>query len=176
MEWARILQAAPNFEQRINLTFILDRLGEKEVEEFIRFRLARAGARPGSGPSFSDSAIAMIHAYSDGNPRVIVTLCRNALLLAAQTKSTLVGDDIVLHTIERTTMPDPIRRQRAIAAADPQGQAAVAREAIAAAAAPRAVFPPAAARRPKDVVIPSARATRRHDRANDLLTRAANRD
>ncbi len=176
MEWTRILQAAPNFEQRINLTFMLDKLGEQEVREFIKFRLTRAGARPGSGPAFSDSAVAMIHAYSDGNPRIIVTLCRNALLLAAQTKSALIGHDIVLHTIERTTIPDPIRRQRAIAAAVPQGQSVVVREAIAAATAPRAVFPAAATPRPKDIVIPSSRVTRRHERANDLLTRAANND
>lgn len=176
MEWARILQAAPNFEQRINFTFTLDRLGETEVQEFIQFRLTRAGARPGSGPSFSESAVAMIHAYSDGNPRVIVTLCRNALLLAAQTKTTSVGDDIVLHTIERTTMPDEIRLQRAIAATVPYGHTVVAREAIAAAGAPRASILAAATPRPKDVVIPSTRGTGRHDRANELLIRAANRD
>jgi len=116
LEWMQVLRAAPNFEQRINLTYTLQPLRLDEVRSFIDFRLAQAGAREGIGPVFDEAAVQAIYAYSEGSPRLTVTLCRNALLAAAQLRTTQIGQEIILHTIDKTTVPDPRRRARVAAA------------------------------------------------------------
>lgn len=113
LEWTQVLRAAPNFEQRINLTYTLEAIQFEEMRLFIDFRLHQAGAEPGIGPIFDEGALRAIHAYAEGSPRVIVTLCRNSLLLAAQLKTRQITADIVLHTIEKTTLPDAEKRARA---------------------------------------------------------------
>jgi len=117
MEWMQVLKAAPNFEQRINLTCTLEPIQFDETQQFIEFRLRQAGAQPASGPEFEDGALRAIHAYAEGSPRVMITLCRNSLLLAAQLKTRRITYDIVFHTIEKTTLPDPEKRARAAASA-----------------------------------------------------------
>lgn len=112
LEWTRILKAAPNFEQRINMTYTLDPLQKDEVRRFIEFRIAHAAGPPNRAPIFEDKAIEVIHSYSEGNPRVVVNLCRNALMFAAQIRKRSIGHDIVIHTIEKTTVPDDAKRAR----------------------------------------------------------------
>lgn len=112
MEWTQVLRAAPNFEQRVNMTYTLGPIQLEEMRRFIDFRLLQAGARPGASPEFDDAAMRAIFAYSEGSPRVIVTLCRNAMLVAAQLKTRRINHEIVLHTIEKTTLPDPEKRAR----------------------------------------------------------------
>jgi Cdc6-like AAA superfamily ATPase len=116
LEWMQVLRAAPNFEQRINMTYTLQPIKFEETRAFVEFRLLQAGAIPGAGPEFDEAALRAIHAYAEGSPRVIVTLCRNALLVASQLKTRLVNHEIVLHTIEKTTLPDPDKRARVAAA------------------------------------------------------------
>lgn len=112
LEWAQVLRAAPNFEQRVNLTLTMQPLTIEEMEYLIDFRLMQAGAVPGTGPAFTPAALRAIHAYSEGSPRVIVTLCRNVLLIAAQLRERAITQEMVLHTIDKTTLPDPARRAR----------------------------------------------------------------
>jgi general secretion pathway protein A len=158
LEWVPVLNAAPNFEQRINTTFILSPLTSGETRDFVQFRLQQAGAQPGHAPDFDDQAIALIHAYSEGNPRVIVTLCRNILLVAGQLRTRSIGRDLVLHTVEKTTVPDPDKRARlARAILETAGHMKSPR--IAAAGAPPALVP--------DII------TERDERATRLLMRAA---
>ncbi|MCP4644383.1 MAG: AAA family ATPase [bacterium] len=114
MEWLPVLRAAPNFAQRINMTFTLGALSEDETRRLIEFRLRQAGSGT-QGPVFESDAIKVIHAYAEGSPRVTVTLCRNALLLAAQVKSRRVGQAVLLHTIQKTTLPDPDKSARVAA-------------------------------------------------------------
>jgi general secretion pathway protein A len=104
LEWARVLEAAPNFQQRINLTYTLDALNGTDVRNFIKFRLAHAGAVGDKAPQFSDSAYEMILAYSEGNPRLIVTICRNILLFASQIRTRKIDHEMVYHTVQKTTM------------------------------------------------------------------------
>lgn len=68
MEWMHVLKAAPNFAQRVNLTYTLSPLPPDEVRQFIDFRIAQAGGTGGRAPKFTDLAMRMIHAYSEGNP------------------------------------------------------------------------------------------------------------
>lgn len=112
LEWTRVLQAAPNFAQRVNMTYTLEPLQQHEVNEFIEFRLRNAGAVGANAPDFTEQALRIVHTYSEGNPRVVVTLCRNALLLAAQIQTKVVDHEILLHTIDKTTVPDPEKEKR----------------------------------------------------------------
>lgn len=112
LDWTQVLQAAPNFQQRINLTYTLSPLSVQDLTELIEFRLDQAGASGASAPKFEDDSVEIIHTYSDGNPRLIVTLCRNAMLLAAQIGRREIAPDIVIHTIEKTTLPDSERMAR----------------------------------------------------------------
>ncbi|MCC6795513.1 MAG: AAA family ATPase [Candidatus Hydrogenedentes bacterium] len=119
LEWIPVLRAAPNFEQRISTTYTIGPIGLEDTRNLVQFRLRQAGGGD-KGPIFDDSAIKVLHAYADGSPRVSVTLARNALLLAYQLRTRHVGQSIVLHTIQRTTMPDDVKQARvasAIAAA-----------------------------------------------------------
>lgn len=104
LEWMKVLHAAPNFHQRINLLYTLSPVSIEDVHELIQYRLDQAGAAGANAPRFEDSAIDMVYAFSEGNPRLIVTLCRNALVLAAQLKSLQITQEIILHTIEKTTV------------------------------------------------------------------------
>ncbi|HRI88441.1 MAG TPA: AAA family ATPase [Candidatus Hydrogenedentes bacterium] len=112
VEWIPVLRAAPNFEQRISMTYTLGSIGLQDTRNLIQFRLRQAGAGE-LAPVFDESAIRVIHAYADGSPRVTVTLARNALLLAYQLRTRQIGQAVVLHTIQRTTMPDEEKRARA---------------------------------------------------------------
>ena len=143
LEWAQVLRAAPNFEQRINVTYTLQPLTQEEMRHFIEYRLAQAGAIPGAGPEFDEHALRAIHVYSDGSPRVVVTLCRNALVVAAQLRTRVITRDIILHTIDKTTLPDPERRAKVVATlgmnARPVAPASPAPAAVPAMPAPAAV-------------------------------------
>jgi general secretion pathway protein A len=116
LEWIQVLQAAPNFEQRINMTYTLQPIQFEETRQFIEFRLLQAGAQKGQCPQFDEPAVRAIHAYAEGSPRVMVTLCRNALLVAAQLRTRTIGHEIILHTIEKTTLPDANKRARVVSA------------------------------------------------------------
>lgn len=156
LEWIAVLRAAPNFEQRVNLTYTLQPVSFEEMRQFITYRLQQAGAEPGHGPVFEETALRAIHAYSEGSPRVIVTLCRNSLLLAAQLGMPSITADIVIRTIDKTTLPDPERRARVAAAAGVAARGPEAdRPAFTRGAAPR--DPLSRDRRAADLLLRSAR-------------------
>jgi general secretion pathway protein A len=117
LEWIEVLRAAPNFEQRINLTYTLRPIPLEETRHLVAFRVQQAGGVSNLAPTFDDGAVSVIHAYAEGNPRTIVTLCRNALFVSSQIRTHQVSSEIVLHTIEKTTVPDAEKRARAVAAA-----------------------------------------------------------
>ncbi len=118
LEWARVLEAAPNFLQRVNLVYTLSPITVDDLREMIQFRIKQAGAGEARAPEFDDAAIRAIHAHSEGNPRVIVSLCRNSLLLGAQLEQRRITAEMVLHTIEKTMPADAekLARTRAVVA------------------------------------------------------------
>ena len=169
LEWIPILQAVPQFEQRINLTYTVTPLSLEELERVVLFRLEQAGATVERGPIFEEQALRVVHAYGQGSPRVTITLCRNALLMAMQQKTRHITEDIVVQTIERTTLPDRTKRGRVDAVATrprPWAEAQAPAE-----SAPVSI--PAAS--PRGVVLEAAEAltpdARRAARARDLLMR-----
>lgn len=121
LEWMHVLRAAPNFLQRVSMTFTLDNIGVGEVRDLIQFRLRQAGSGP-RGPEFDAGAIQAIAAYTEGSPRLIVTLCRNALVLATQLKTRQITQAMVLHTIQKTTLADQEKQARVAAALGGEGK------------------------------------------------------
>jgi type II secretory pathway predicted ATPase ExeA len=71
------LKLDPPLAQRVALRYRLEPLGEEATEAYVRHRLRLAGA---PRVPFTAGAIAALHRFSRGTPRVINTLCDNALL------------------------------------------------------------------------------------------------
>src|SRR5205823_11636784 len=67
---------------------ILEPLSESESTAYIRRRLHLAGANSAANAIFPDAAVQTIFRYSRGIPRLINTICENALIsgYARQTK------------------------------------------------------------------------------------------
>lgn len=69
-------------KQRIALRAHLYPLNIEETEQYVAYRLQVAGAEPRREPLFPPETIASIYHYSQGSPRLINTLCENALIAA----------------------------------------------------------------------------------------------
>ncbi len=86
------LRLDPPLAQRVALKYRLEPLTEDATEAYIRHRLKLAGAPrcPFSGP-----AIAQVHRYSRGTPRLINTICDNALFEGFVARSREVDERLV---------------------------------------------------------------------------------
>ncbi len=159
LEWSRVLRAAPNFLQRVNMTYTLQPISEEDTRGLIHYRLRRAAGNHDLCPVFEEQAIKAIYAYTQGSPRMTVTLCRNVLVLAAQLKERVITQAAVLHTIEKTMLPDTERQKRVS-------------EVLKQASPPEKQLPPAMDLTPGkgEISGPSRR------RANEILLRAASRE
>lgn len=69
-------------KQRIAFRTQLCPLSLEETKTYIERRLRIAGADPNSAPLFSQPVLAKVHRYSQGLPRLINTICENALITA----------------------------------------------------------------------------------------------
>jgi type II secretory pathway predicted ATPase ExeA len=83
--------------QRVAMRVSLESMDIKETDEYIRHRLTVAGN--GSIP-FVPGAVSAIHRYSNGIPRVINTICDNALLEAFLLKKREIDEELLLAVIE----------------------------------------------------------------------------
>lgn len=81
--------ALRQLRQRIMLRFHLEPLTAEQTREYIESRLRLAG-HPDGG-LFSADALARVHHYSGGIPRLINVLCSNALLTAYALRAPLVS-------------------------------------------------------------------------------------
>ncbi len=70
------LRLDPPLAQRVALRYRLEPLSEEATEAYVRHRLRLAGA---TRVPFTPAAISQLHRYSRGTPRLINTLCDNAL-------------------------------------------------------------------------------------------------
>lgn len=73
-----------SLRQRIVLSYHLGRLSAEETSDYIRHRIrvAANGAAGDNLPSFSPNALDAIHKATQGTPRLVNSLCDNALLTA----------------------------------------------------------------------------------------------
>ncbi len=86
------LKLDPPLAQRVALKYRLEPLTEDATEAYIRHRLKLAGAPrcPFTGP-----AIAQVHRYSRGTPRLINTICDNALFEGFVVRSREIDEKLV---------------------------------------------------------------------------------
>lgn len=84
--------------QRINVWFHLKALNEFESREYIRFRLNVAGYK--GIHLFDEQALKEIFEYSRGVPRIINTICDNALLMAFSREIKQVDLKLILEVVQ----------------------------------------------------------------------------
>jgi general secretion pathway protein A len=114
-------------KQRVGLRCSLEPLAVDELRGYILRRLELAGANSHGASIFSDGAISAVHKYSRGIPRLVNTLCENALVSGYAKQMKQIGEDIVqevaadfrldVPTVETTAgLDDPESRKRALKA------------------------------------------------------------
>jgi general secretion pathway protein A len=104
------LKLDPPLAQRVALRYRLEPLTEEATEAYIRHRLRLAGA---PRVPFTAEAISVVHRYSHGTPRIINTICDNALFEGFLVKAR----DIDAPLVER------IAKDLALAAGGTDGEA-----------------------------------------------------
>jgi general secretion pathway protein A len=82
-------------KQRIAMRCQLEPLQESETKQYILRRLQRAGANSHASTMFPDDSIATVYRYSKGIPRLINTICENALIAAFAEKSQVVRTEVI---------------------------------------------------------------------------------
>jgi type II secretory pathway predicted ATPase ExeA len=91
-EMEDVLALDEPLKQRISLKCRLAPLEGNNTREYINHRIRVAGAEKGI---FTADAINRIHAYAKGVPRVINTICDNALLEGFLLKKENVDEEII---------------------------------------------------------------------------------
>lgn len=86
---------------RIGVRFHIQPLAKDEIHGYIRHRLRIAGAS--KKISFTDNAVAAIHHFSKGTPRVINILCEHALL-AGFVNETFTIDETIMQTCAKEAL------------------------------------------------------------------------
>ena len=82
-------------KQRIALRARLDPLDVDETKRYVERRLQIAGAGSQAGNIFSEQASAAVYRHSRGYPRLINTICENALIAAYARQSPQIAPDII---------------------------------------------------------------------------------
>jgi general secretion pathway protein A len=82
-------------KQRIALRTHLDPLSPDETRKYIEQRLRIAGAKSDAESLFSAEAISSVYQCSQGIPRLINTICENALITAYARQQTTITPDII---------------------------------------------------------------------------------
>jgi general secretion pathway protein A len=82
-------------KQRIALRCHLGPLDLEETSGYIRHRLQLAGTNPDTANLFSDETVEAVFRYSGGTPRLINTICENALITAYARQLASVPAEIV---------------------------------------------------------------------------------
>lgn len=95
-ELEQCLALDPPLEQRIAVKYHLGTLDEEATEAYIKHRLRLAGAKR---MLFTREAIEGIHQFSSGVPRVINTICDNALFEGSQLKSPLIDRPMIKNVV-----------------------------------------------------------------------------
>ena len=86
------LKLDPPLLQRVAMRCRLDSLNEESTHKYVNHRLRLAGSRR---QLFSPTAINYIHRYSNGTPRVINTICDNALFEGFLSKKQIIDGNVI---------------------------------------------------------------------------------
>ncbi len=91
-----IVAEIPQLEQRIAVRYHLRRFELEDTQQYIRYRLSKAGAKD---EIFTTEAIHEIHKFSHGIPRKINNICDLSLLLGFGQKLTKIDADHIISII-----------------------------------------------------------------------------
>jgi general secretion pathway protein A len=91
-------QDARQLKQRISLRCSIKPLTDRETAEYIRWRLRIAGAKDEN--IFDEEAMAVVHQFSGGIPRIINNICDNALLTGFSIADRKITASIVQEVVE----------------------------------------------------------------------------
>lgn len=91
-----------NFRQRVAMSYVLNPLNLKDTGELIKYRLKMAGS-DGTGISYTEDAIQVIHEESKGLPRDICKLGAAGLLAAFASQTNVIDADTI--KVEAQSMP-----------------------------------------------------------------------
>ncbi|NKE72547.1 ExeA family protein [Candidatus Manganitrophus noduliformans] len=83
-------------QQRIAVRYELESFTEKTTEEYIRYRLEVAGAKR---ELFTKGSLTTIHRFSEGIPRLINSICDNALLEGYLRKKDRIDEEMIKEVI-----------------------------------------------------------------------------
>ncbi|MGA2807604.1 MAG: AAA family ATPase [Terracidiphilus sp.] len=117
-------------KQRIAVRTQLEPLDADETRLYIEQRLQIAGAEANLAQLFPERTVAAIQRYSRGLPRLINTICENALLSAYARQSHMVTPDIIEEVanefrLDVATTPEPERADGVHGASDRNVQRAI---------------------------------------------------
>ena len=105
------------FAQRVMASFHLPNMDLETTEAYVRHRLVHAG---GTGEEFTRGAIALIHRYSDGVPRLVNKFAEFAMIYAASSDRRIIDEMTVcevnadeLFMMPGMMMPGVIRKDAA---------------------------------------------------------------
>jgi general secretion pathway protein A len=96
-------------DQRVSIRYDLAPLGAEETAAYVQHRLSVAGG--GAAVSFVPKALARVHRYTGGIPRVINLLCDRALLTAYSSHTTRVLPAFVEAAAAALELQRPSRRR-----------------------------------------------------------------
>lgn len=88
----QVLSLDEPLKQRVAIRIRLNAYSEEDTKEYISHRMRVAGSE---SEVFTDQAISLIYKYSNGVPRLINTICDNALLEGYLYKNVNVDDSII---------------------------------------------------------------------------------
>ncbi|MDD5005129.1 MAG: AAA family ATPase [Candidatus Omnitrophica bacterium] len=100
MELLPRIRKIKNFFDRISLKYIINPLDVAETKEMITFRLGQAGYNNPDRGLFSDEAIKLIHAHTQGYPRRISMVCHDALEYIVMKDKNFVDEEVIKQIIE----------------------------------------------------------------------------
>jgi general secretion pathway protein A len=115
------LRLDPPLAQRVAVKYRLDHLNAESTEAYIKHRLRLAGA---SRMPFAADAVKAIHRSSGGTPRVINTLCDNALFEGYVARAPIIDESMIARValdlgLQGGTPPSEIRPAAPAAAKAP---------------------------------------------------------
>ncbi|MEJ2684319.1 MAG: hypothetical protein P8Z71_07985 [Candidatus Sulfobium sp.] len=91
-ELDRVLSLDEPLKQRVAVRIRLQAFSEDNTRDYIRHRLKVAG---GERLVFAEPAISRIYQFSQGSPRLINTICDNALLEGFLLKKPVIDGDVI---------------------------------------------------------------------------------
>ena len=102
MDLIPAIKERPNFEQRVNNAYVLKPLTYEDTCKMVAYRLQKAGMQEDKS-IFEEACLKAIYDASGGIPREIVTVCRNALVLAGRIQQPVIQESIIHYVINNLT-------------------------------------------------------------------------